>query len=401
MQMAGVEVHANILDTLLRHQEIADPFASYERLLVLCLIVSSLAALVLYRLDGLMSFVILIGSTGAFLTSAFVSLSQFYLRLPVVPPALSLVGVYATTAAYRFALVQRERRLIKRAFQHYVAPAIVERMLSDPSKLRLGGEEYEVSVLFSDLQGFTGIAEQLTPQQLRARLGSYFKDMMDVALAEQATLDKFIGDAIMLYFGCPVPDPAHPLQACRAALAMQRQLRKHNQEWRNYGAPELAMRIGINTGPVVAGNLGTDTIFNFTIIGDCVNLASRLEGANKEYGTFTIISEDTWCRVKGEFEARELDLIRVKGKVQPVRIYELAGFCAELSQQRKALHASFAEGLNFYRQQRWNEALSAFQGALEVDAHDGPSKTFIRRCEYYARTPRIEDWDFVHTMHVK
>ena len=143
-------------------------------------------------------------------------------------------------------------------------------------------------MIFTDLEGFTSVAEGLTPEELRARLSMYFKAMMDVLLAEHATLDKFIGDAIMVYFGCPVADADHPRQACRAALAMQRRLNALNEEWRRIGTPGAAHAIGVNTGTAVAGNMGTDEIFNYTILGDCVNLASRLEGVNKQYGTRTM-----------------------------------------------------------------------------------------------------------------
>ena len=178
-------------------------------------------------------------------------------------------------------------------------------MLDDPSRLQLGGEAHDLTVIFTDLQGFTTIAERMTPEVLRATLSVYFKAMMNVLLAERATLDKFIGDAIMVYFGCPIPDASHPQQACRAALAMQRRLDLLNEEWRRAGTPVLHMRIGINTGVAVAGNMGTDDIFNYTIVGDCVNLASRLEGSTRHaHGPSSAPRPEPR---HGQFEVRELD----------------------------------------------------------------------------------------------
>jgi adenylate cyclase len=402
LRMAGAEVQANLLDTLLRRRAIADPFGEYGALVLWSIAIATVAALTFYRLGPPAGVATLIASALVFTAAVYVALSAYNVRVPVVGPLLAVAGVYVSTTTYRFALGQRERRLIRRAFQHYVAPAIVQQMLDDPSRLKLGGEECEVSVLFTDLEGFTSVAERLKPEELQRRLSTYFKAMMDVLLAERATLDKFIGDAIMVYFGCPIRDAAHPVQACRAALAMQRRLAELNDEWRGTQAPELRMRIGVNTGVAVAGNMGTDTIFNYTIIGDCVNLASRLEGVNKEYGTWTIVGAETWARVNAQFEARELDWIRVKGKAQPIAIYELMAAAGELSDVRRTLVARFADGLALYRAKRWDEAAEAFRRALAVDGLDRPSKVFLNRCTYYADDhPPPADWDGVHIMTTK
>jgi adenylate cyclase len=225
--------------------------------------------------------------------------------------------------------------------------------------------------------------------------------MMDVLLAERATLDKFIGDAIMVYFGCPLPDPEHARRACRAAIAMQRRLVQLNEEWRRDGVPALRMRVGINTGTAIAGNMGTDEIFNYTIIGDCVNTASRLEGVNKEYGTLTIVGEDTWARVHEHFEARELDSIRVKGKAHPVAIYELLAEIGGLSDQQRTLLARYADGLALYRTQKWQQAEQAFRDALAIDHADAPSRVFAERCARYAVAPPPQPWNGVYVMTTK
>jgi adenylate cyclase len=401
MRMPGVEIHANQIDALLKRRWIAEPFGSLRATLALSAAFGSVAALAFFRFTPAGALGGLLVATLAATPAAYLALVRGSAHVPVVGPLLAAAGVFLSTTTYRFALGQRERRLIKRAFQHYVAPAIVQQMLDDPSRLKLGGEAYDVTVIFTDLDGFTTVSEGLEPDALRATLSTYFGAMMDMLLAEHATLDKFIGDAIMVYFGCPIPDAAHPARACRAALAMQRRLDALNQDWRRAGAPELRMRIGVNTGIAVAGNMGTAEIFNFTILGDCVNLASRLEGVNKEYHTRTIVGEDTWMRVRRDFEARELDRIRVKGKQQPIAIYELLAEAGGLATDRRRVCDRFAEGLELYRTRKWGEAAAAFRAALEGDAADGPSRVFVDRCEHYAEAPPAEPWDGVHIMTTK
>ncbi|HUE87499.1 MAG TPA: adenylate/guanylate cyclase domain-containing protein [Vicinamibacterales bacterium] len=398
-RMAGVEVHATIVDALLRNRFIADPFFSAGRVIALCVVAAGVVSAGMYFVGPTAAPAMALGAIVLFMLGGYVGLLNGT-RMPVVAPSLTVASAYALTAAYRYGLATRERRMIKRAFQHYVAPAIVEQMLNDPSKLKLGGEEYEVTVLFTDLEGFTTLSEHLTPSELSAHLGEYFKEMLDVLLPQRGTLDKLIGDAIMMYFGCPIPDPRHAADACRGALAMQQRMRALNERWGRESLPRLRTRIGINTGIAVAGNMGTDRIFNYTIIGDCVNLASRLEGVNKEYGTATILGEDTWALVRDQFVTRELDWLRVKGKTRPVAIYELVADAGTVDDRRQDLFSRFAEGLELYRAQRWADAGAAFARAQQLDPRDGPSRVFSHRCEYY-RTHAPEAWDGVHVMHVK
>lgn len=399
--MPGVEIHASQLDTVLRQRAVREPFSGIGFSTAFSVGAGMLAAIVFFWVAPHYGLLALSGAWVALVAVAYAALAFASIRIPAIAPALTATLVFGSTAAYRFALGQQERRLIRRAFQHYVAPAIVKQMLDDPQRLKLGGEAHDLTVIFTDLEGFTSIAERMTPEVLRATLSRYFKAMMDVLLAERATLDKFIGDAIMVYFGCPVADAAHPLQACRAALAMQRRLDGLKEEWRRTGAPVLNMRIGINTGVAVAGNMGTDEIFNYTILGDCVNLASRLEGVNKAYGTRTILGADTWARVQGHFEVRELDWIRVKGKDTPIAIYELVAEAGGLAADEQRLFERFASGLACYRTRRWDEAEAAFRSALEVSPDDGPSRTFLARCLRYRASPPPDDWDGVFEMLTK
>ena len=401
VQMAGIEIHASIADSVLRHRFVSDPFGERTPLAGISLALAVIAFLLVWRVAPGGAAIAVAVSALALSAAAYAALAMAHMRVPVVTPIVTAAAAYGAAAAYRFALTNRERRLIKRAFKHFVAPAVVDQMLSDPSRLKLGGEEYEVSVLFSDLEGFTSLSEQLSAPQLTAHLSRYFRDMIDCVIAERATLDKLIGDSIMAYFGCPVADPAHPAQACRGALAMQRSARALNDEWAKAGLPPLRTRIGVNTGKVVAGNVGTATIFNYTVLGDAVNLASRLEGANKDYGTLIIVGESTWARVSDQFEGRELDWIRVKGKQQPVAIYELAGETGEIDGRRRELFVRYAEGLAAYRAARWRDATAAFAAALEIDPADGPSQTLAASVAAYLTNGTPSDWDGVHVMRGK
>jgi adenylate cyclase len=392
-QMPGAEIHATILDNLLRDRFIADPLRAPAAALGLSIVAGLLAAAIVFPVGPIAGFLTTVILAGLMTGASYVALSGGT-RVPVVPPILAVAGAYAATAAYKFALATRERRLIKRAFQHYVAPAIVEQMLADPSKLKLGGTEYQVTVLFSDLEGFTTLSEHLSPPELSAQLSAYFKEMLDVLLPEHGTLDKLIGDAIMMYFGCPIADERHAHQACRGALAMQERMAALNARLHTRGLPPLKTRIGINSGIVVAGNMGTDTIFNYTILGDAVNLASRLEGVNKVYDTRIILGEDTRHRVGDAFETRELDWIRVKGKTRPVAIYELLAEPGRLSEMAARLRDSYAGGLAHYRAARFAEALATFERALEIDPGDGPTLAMLNRCRRLRMYPPT-GWDGV------
>jgi adenylate cyclase len=396
----GVEIQATILDSLLRDRFILEPFSTFASLAALGALLAALCVLVFYRVGAFTGLGITVGLGAVLIVGSAALQAGIHVRVPVVAPVVTVVAAFGFTYLYRFLLGITERRMILGAFKHYLAPAIVDRILKDPGQLRLGGAAYEdVSILFTDLAGFSTISEKLSPEKLHDLLTEYFREMLPIiVLDEKGTFDKFIGDAIMAYFGCPLAQSSHALQACRSALRMQARLRELNAVWKAKGLPELRMRIGLNSGPVVAGNMGTESIFNYTILGDNVNLASRLEGVNKEYGTLTIASEDTWQKAAGGAQGRELDCIRVKGKSAPVAIYEVAALPGELPPRTLEVFTAYGEGLRAYRERRWTEAVALFEGILRDEPQDGPSVTMKSRAEEYARNPPPEDWDGVYTM---
>jgi len=245
----------------------------------------------------------------------------FWVPTFIAAPAFILPYSYAMAEAY--IVSERKRREIRRVFGHYLSPEVLESILAAPEKLQLGGTHVEATVLFSDLAGFTALSETLKPEYVSDVLNRYFSAMAKEIFSEHGTIDKFIGDSVMAFWGAPLPDPEHALRACRAALAMQAALKNLNQDLAAGGYPVLSARIGINTGGVVAGNIGSEDLFNYTVLGDAVNLASRLEGVNKEFGTSIMISEYVYEKVRELVEVRPLGRIRVRGRQEDVAIYEL------------------------------------------------------------------------------
>jgi adenylate cyclase len=392
--MPGVEIHASLFDTLVRNRMPADPFTRVGPLVFLCVALAVFAGGICYRLSPLIAGTCLASITIAAFIAAYALRLHDILRLPIVSPLVVSLSVFIVTTGYRHALGTRERRLIKRAFEHYVSPSIVEQMLADPTKLSLAGEEYDTTILFTDLENFSALSEKLTPPEIRAHLSRYLTAMTECVLAEHGTLDRFIGDAILAYFGCPVRDPSHASQACRAALAMMRRMETLNEEWAAAGLPRLRMRIGLNTGRVVAGNMGTDTVFHYTIIGDAVNLASRLEGVNKVYGTGLLAGEETRRSAGAPLVWREIDRIRVKGRSQAVTIATIATVADDSLVNGEAL-TCYADGLACYRAGDWTRAAELFTQAIALAPADGPSHTLLARCQHYAAAPPPDNWDGV------
>ena len=273
-------------------------------------------------------------------------------------------------------------------------------MSQNPQLLKLGGESQELTVLFSDIRGFSAIAEGCSPEALVRLLNEYLTVMTQVVFRHHGLLDKYIGDGIMAVYGAPLRDPEHAYRACHTALDMLDALGALRAQWTARGLPPLSIGIGINTATMVVGNMGSDLRFDYTVMGDGVNLASRLEGANKEYGTNLLISEATWTQVKERLATRELDLIRVRGKAQQTRIFEVLGW-HPIPADRAALVCLFESGLQAYRAGHWEEALRLFQRTLEIAPEDPPSRLYILRCKTFMKAPPPGHWDGTHNLEMK
>jgi adenylate cyclase len=238
---------------------------------------------------------------------------------PVLASSLALFG----GAGYQYFFEGREKRRMKRLFGQYVSKDVYEQLVANPELARLGGQRRQMTVLFSDIRGFTTVSESGQPEEIVAILNEYFTRMVEVVFAHKGTLDKFVGDMVMALFGAPLDDPDHAEHAVQAALAMIRELHRLNEKWTAEGRPALDIGIGISTGPMIAGNIGSDAIMSYTVVGDLVNLGARLESLNKEYGTRIIISEATREALSGRYNLRSLGEVLVKGKTRPVAIFEV------------------------------------------------------------------------------
>lgn len=321
--ISGMEIHANLVTCFLRNQFVHRLSPAQQA--AVFMFAGLIAGCAQLRWRPLASGLATLMCATVYAASALYAFEQQQLWLPTLGPLLSMLLIYGLFGLHAYITIERKKQHLRKAFGHYLSPAILASVLADPDSLKLGGLKVEATMLFSDIAGFTTLSEQRQPEEISRLINIYMTAMTGIILANNGTIDKFIGDAIMAFWGAPAHDPQHALNACKAAIAMQERLVSLNAELRETGLPELEIRIGINSGTVIAGNMGSNDLFDYTVIGDAVNLASRLEGANKEFGTHTMISEFVYEHVSDRVAVRALGSIRVKGKCQETGIYELTG----------------------------------------------------------------------------
>lgn len=308
-------------------------------------------------------------------------------------------AVFFSIQIFKYFTEEKKKRELKSTFSKYVSPAVVDELLKDAKNLQLGGRRERMTAFFSDVRGFTTISEKLTPEELSRVLNLYLTPMTDIVFKNHGTLDKYMGDAIMAFFGAPVKDKDHAKHACRCALQSLEKLAELQRMFAEKKLPMIDIGIGINTGDMSVGNMGSNIVQNYTIMGDSVNLASRLEGINKEYGTRIVISEFTYNEVKDSFVAREIDRVRVKGKLEPVRIYELVGE-GKVAPEVAARLELFTEGFELYQNKQFEDALKKFQ-INEMSQADPVAELYAERCQAYIESPPPMDWDGVYVMKTK
>lgn len=323
------------------------------------------------------------------------------LWVKLAAPLMVIVTNYTIISIIRFITEEREKRFIKGAFSQYLAPTIIEQIMNDPSKLRLGGERLVCTAFFSDVAGFSSFSEKLTPEELVALLNQYLTEMTNIILRYEGTVDKYEGDAIIAIFGAPINYADHAKRACYVSIDMQKLMVQMRKKWAEEGRQQLHMRIGLNTGPMVVGNMGSIQRMDYTMMGDTVNLASRLEGANKPYGTYTMISQFVYAHCKDDVEVRELDKIRVVGKKEPVTVYELLDRKGELEPEVAKIVESYNKALALYKERNWQEALKAFEATLAIEPSDGPALAYVERCKQFFFNPPPDDWDGVYVLKSK
>ena len=391
--LPGVLLYSHLLNMVLegRFLRRAPPAAAIAAILLSGLGAGLLSATLRASRSGFLTLLVAGGSVAV----SYAGFVGWGLWLDAVGPAVTPLVAFSLVTAYRQLTEERQKRWIRNVFQHYLSPEVVTEVLEQPDLLGLRGRVQEVTIFFSDLAEFTSIAERLAPEELTQLLNDYLTPMTDIIQTHGGCLDKYEGDLIMSFFGAPVHYPDHALRACFAALGNQAHLARLREEFRRQGRPLLYARIGLATGAVRVGNMGSEMRFDYTVMGDYANLASRLEGVNKLYGTSILISESTRREAGDALCVRELDLVRVKGRAEPVRIYELLAKAGELPPEWEPLLRAYARGLDLYRRRQWQEAAQSFQQALTHRPQDRPSTVLLERCRGFLAEPPPEDWDGV------
>ncbi|MBN1509084.1 MAG: adenylate/guanylate cyclase domain-containing protein [Sedimentisphaerales bacterium] len=381
----GVVLHATLVDNLLTDSFIADAPAP---MVILGVMIASLAAAVCLTYGGKwwQAGPLALLWLGVPVLVGFVAYAQGQ-WWPVVTQAsgsaLSMVGALAAN----YWTEGRQKAFIKQAFRHYLSADVIEKILRDPKHLQLGGEKRELTIMFTDLAGFSTFSERLGPVELTGLLNDYLSEMTDIIMDEGGTLDKYEGDAIIAFWNAPLEQSDHAVRACRAALRCQRRLAELRETYLQRTGAALRMRVGLNTGEVVVGNMGSRKRFNYTILGDAANLASRLEGANKAFGTELMVSGSTWKLASAGFGGRKLADLRVVGRKTAVPVYELTGFAGDTVPDG---WEAFAEGLTHFREGRFAQAREIFERLSE----DPAAQRYARRCaDLCARPPA--SWDGV------
>jgi adenylate cyclase len=387
----GVEIHATMLDNLLSGDFMRPVPVGMTILLLLLLCIGA----------GLSGTAVTGAGRSALIYAAFIPLAPvlgiaayalgYWLQVVALElgAVISLVGGSLVT----YATEGQQKRYIKGAFKQYLSPAVIDELIAHPERLRLGGERRELTIFFSDVQGFTGISEALTPEDLTALLNEYLTAMVDIIQEEGGTIDKFEGDAIIAFWNAPLTLEDHAVRGVRAALRCQAKLAEMRPGIRARIGKDMRMRIGMNTGPAVVGNMGSKTRFDYTMLGDQVNLSARLEGINKQFGTYTMISRAVVDKLAGAFPVRELSRVAVVGRKEPVVVFEPM-LPPEFAARRAGLEV-FGRGLQEFYAGRFAEAEGIFAG---IAAEDPAAASYARKCRELAGAPHAEKWNGVWVM---
>jgi len=389
----GVEIHANVIDNILNQQFLVrhgpQYRADFAAILFFGLPFGILLALVPPR--WLLSSLVLLAGFMGMVYWAF--LYGWWLNLIV--PSVVLIANSGFVALYRVLVEEAEKRKVRGAFGQYVSPEVIRRLLEEPESVK--PRKTSITVLFSDIRGFTTISESLDAQEMADLLNDYLTEMTRIIFSNRGTLDKYIGDAVMAFWGAPFAEAGHSDRCCQTALAMLDRLAELQSAWREKGKPALEIGVGINTGTASVGNMGSELRYGYTAIGDAVNLASRLEGLNKEYGTRVLISESTYITLqRPDLLVRELDLIRVKGKLLPATIYEVVS--NQVNGERAELVKLFSKAREAYKVRDWRIARNHFEDVLHHWPNDGPTRVFLGRCDEYLAEEPPADWEGVYIM---
>ncbi|MBC9877027.1 adenylate/guanylate cyclase domain-containing protein [Bradyrhizobium sp. INPA01-394B] len=393
--VAGVFVHATAVRNLIEHDAVTEPGSLLR--LVLAILFAAISAGAACGLAPTGAAITWFALTVAY-TAVAVGTFAHAIALPLTEPVLAGLTALAMMIGYRFVIADREERFLRKSFAFYLAPEVIDGMVASGKMPVLGGEMRDITMFFSDLSGFSSIAEKMTPAELVALMNEYLSAMTDIIESHGGYVDKYIGDSIVAMFGAPADDPDHATHAVAAALQCRARLEERNGSHPAFHGRGLAHRIGRNSGEAVVGNIGSRRRFNYTVMSDTVNLASRLEGANKYFGTVIMVSEATVNRSRGAYTWRELDLVRVQGRDEPIRVYEPLAEKNRETQEQGMRAAAYAGGLACWRARVFAKAPALSESAA---ADDPPCRYFARRARALAANPPPADWTPVNMLEGK
>lgn len=395
----NVGTHANIYNTIMTRQFIT-PVPRWGSWIIAfgLALVSALAFRRIKSLRGRIVYGLLSMVAVFAVIAAIMAFTRVYIQLFV--PLMTVAFTFLLVSILRFVFSEQEKSFLRKAFTMYLSSDVVNQIVADPSLLKLGGQEKHITALFTDIKSFSTLSEKVTPEHLVEILNRYLTLMSDIVLEQKGTIDKYIGDAIVSFFGAPIDLSDHASRACLAAVRMKQAEKTLNDEMMASGFTPMPVytRIGINTGPMVVGNMGTDNKMNYTIMGNDVNLAARLEGVNKQYGTWILVSEMTWNATNGMFLGRKLDRVRVVGIETPVQLYNIMGVRAEASGRQVALADKFNEAIDAYREKRFGDALHLFSKCAELDPDDDATRIFLDKIRGYIKNGVPADWTDIVNM---
>ena len=400
---SGVEIHANVIHSVLQNEfvSITDAQTNLWVLLIICILLGALVSIPAKPLYTLPVPLLAIAVWVIFTYYAFFNDLRMW---EVIRPAISMGGTYLGIFLYNFLIVEKDKRFLKDTFGTYISPELIDQMFDAKEEPSLGGEEGYHTAFFTDIQSFSAFSEKLSATDLVELLNDYLTEMTNILLDNKGTLDKYIGDAIVAFYGAPAPVDDHEYWACLTAVKMQEGLAELRAKWQGEGDrwPEIVHhmqnRIGINTGPMVTGNMGSTMRMNYTMMGDTVNLAARLEASAKQYGVYIQVAEETYKICKDKFIWRDLDYVIVMGKTEPAQVFELITETGNMPPGYDKLLPAFHEAVKLYRNQNWVKAIEAFKASDELEdmfpgRKTNPSRVYIPRCEHYKENPPGDDWD--------
>jgi adenylate cyclase len=391
----GVLIHATTLDNIIKRNFIKP--VSRIFVIILMLLISLFIGYSVLRSHSLLINLSLFLISLSIILLIPVVLFRGAIYMNIISPVTSLILSFIISIAYSYAVEGRERRFLSRTFSQYMDTKVADYLLRNPALIKPGGQQRRVTVFFADIAGFTSISEKASPEKIATILHRVLNSLTEVIIGGNGVIDKYIGDCIMAFWGAPLDTDKDEINACYSAIRCMEALGEINKEFRDEGLSEIAIRIGIHSGDAIAGNLGSDRLFHYTVIGDAVNLASRLESVNKFFKTRIIISEDTYQKTDNLLFTRELGSIGVKGKTVPIKIFELIGEGENIQSDKGQMVTLFQQGMAYYKEKKWREAIETFTKILEIYPQDGPSELYKKRCEDLMSNSShlTEDWNVI------